>query len=129
LRLLGALCVFAVKSEQFPAAIFLDKLGASLYYLSVVGVRGQKKENRSGLTVSPAFSGHETFPFRYAWLKKGVDAVIQNPSVFSDDRAMIVLGVGKNMVHSIRHWCWAARLIEEETNSRSNYAATLCQET
>ena len=25
--------------------------------------------------VQHSFSGHETFPFRYPWLKKGVDAV------------------------------------------------------
>ena len=51
-----------------------------------------------------SFSGHETFPFRYTWLKKGVDAVSDDPSVFSSDRATITLGVGKNMVRSIRHW-------------------------
>ena len=62
--------------------------------------------------IKPSFSGHETFPFRYTWLKKGVDAVIDNPAVFSSDRATITLGVGKNMVRSIRHWCTAAGLIQ-----------------
>ena len=59
----------------------------------------------------PSFSGHETFPFRYTWLKKGVDAVRDDPSVFSSGRATITLGVGKNMVRSIRHWCITAGLI------------------
>jgi hypothetical protein len=59
------------------------------------------------------FSGHETFPFRHGWMKKGVDAVVADPSVFNADEAMTVLGVGKNMVRSIRHWCLAAGLIEE----------------
>jgi len=59
-----------------------------------------------------SFSGHETFPFRYAWMKKGVDAVAENPNVFGDDEAMSILGVGKNMVRSIRHWCVAAGLLE-----------------
>ena len=59
----------------------------------------------------PSFSGHETFPFRYTWLKKGVDAVSDEPSVFSSDRATITLGVGKNMVRSIRHWCITAGLV------------------
>ena len=27
--------------------------------------------------VQNSFSGHESFPFRYPWLKKGVDAVRQ----------------------------------------------------
>jgi hypothetical protein len=60
-----------------------------------------------------SFSGHETFPFRYAWMKKGVDAAAQDGSVFSRDEAMTVLGVGKNMVRSIRHWCLAAGVLEE----------------
>ncbi len=60
----------------------------------------------------PSFSGHETFPFRYTWLKKGVDAVTDDPFVFSSDQATIALGVGKNMVRSIRHWCTTAGLIQ-----------------
>ncbi len=60
-----------------------------------------------------AFSGHETFPFRYAWLKKGLDAAADDPAVFRRDEALTALGVGKNMVRSIRHWCLAAGVIEE----------------
>jgi hypothetical protein len=63
------------------------------------------------------FSGHETFPFRYGWLKKGVDAVRTDSGIFSRDDAIVHLGVGKNMVNSISHWCLAAGLIEE-TESR-----------
>src|SRR5436305_598372 len=59
------------------------------------------------------FSGHETFPVRYAWLKKGVDAASADGAVFRSDDAMIALGVGKNMVRSIRHWCLAAGVLEE----------------
>ena len=63
-------------------------------------------------TINPSFSGHQTFPFRYTWLKKGIDAVIENPAVFSSENASVTLGVGKNMVAAIRHWCWVSRLIE-----------------
>lgn len=66
-----------------------------------------------------SFSGHETFSFRYGWLKKGVDAIAKDSTFFSNERAMIDLGVGKNMVSSIRHWCLAARLIKEERGSSS----------
>ena len=59
------------------------------------------------------FSGHETFPFRYPWLKKGYDAVSADGTVFSRDDAITTLGVGKNMVRSIRHWCLAAGVIED----------------
>ena len=54
-------------------------------------------------------SGHETFPFRYTWLPKAVRNLTSNPKLFSDeDEAMVVLGVGKNMVRSIRFWAQAA---------------------
>ena len=59
------------------------------------------------------FSGHETFPFRYPWLKKGYDAVREDVTVFSREDAITTLGVGKNMVRSIRHWCLAAGILEE----------------
>lgn len=60
-----------------------------------------------------SFSGHETFVFRYGWLKKAVDAVLVNPSIFSKDHAIVELGVGKNMLRSIRHWGLATRVLEE----------------
>ena len=59
------------------------------------------------------FSGHETFPFRYGWLKKAVDAVRDNPAALSAEDAIIHLGVGKNMVQSMRHWALAALFVEE----------------
>ena len=70
--------------------------------------------------ISASFSGHETFPFRYTWLKKGVDAVRENPTIFADDNATITLGVGKNMVRSIHHWCQIAGLIEGDGVDSNN---------
>ena len=66
-----------------------------------------------GVSVVQHFSGHETFPFRYPWLKKGFDAVREDGDVFLRDDATTTLGVGKNMVRSIRHWCLAAGVLEE----------------
>ncbi len=57
-------------------------------------------------------SGHESFPPRYGWLKKGFDAVLKDPGIFNRDRAIVELGVGKNMVRSIRYWCQACKVIE-----------------
>ena len=63
-----------------------------------------------------SFSGHETFPFRTGWLKKGYEAAKNHPRFFLDqDTAMTLLGVGKNMVRSIRHWCLATKIVEETT--------------
>lgn len=65
------------------------------------------------LTIKPSFGGHEKFVFRDGWLKKGVDAVSIIPHIFSDDQALVTLGVGKNMVRSIRHWCLATGVLDE----------------
>lgn len=50
-----------------------------------------------------AFSGHESFQCKGLWLKKGYDYVKAGLS-FTDDYAVVELGVGKNMVASIRYW-------------------------
>jgi hypothetical protein len=62
-----------------------------------------------------AFSGHETFTFRYPWLKKGVDGLKGNSHIFTSESAIVELGVGKNMVSAIRHWCIVTGMIEEAT--------------
>lgn len=49
------------------------------------------------------FSGHESFACKSLWLKKGYD-FIQNNHKFKDLDAVVHLGVGKNMVSSIRYW-------------------------
>jgi len=70
----------------------------------------------------PLFSGHETFPLRYGWLKKAFDAVLgattkrhaADKSVFLDEDAIARFGVGKNMVASMRHWATCVSVITEE---------------
>jgi len=53
------------------------------------------------------FSGHETFHCRTFWLKKGFDFIsnLEKKNSFKDEeKAVVELGVGKNMVSSIRFW-------------------------
>lgn len=61
-----------------------------------------------------SFSGHETFPLRFNWLKKAADAVSRRPTIFSSDDAIAEFGVGKNMVRSIRHWGLATGVLEPD---------------
>lgn len=68
-------------------------------------------------TLRPTFGGHEKFVFRQGWLTKGIEAVRVDPLVFTREEALVTLGVGKNMVRSIRHWCLATGMIEEATGS------------
>lgn len=58
------------------------------------------------------FSGHETFPFRYTWLPKCIRNLTKYPDLFLRDDAIVILGVGKNMVQSMRYWCESLGLIE-----------------
>ncbi len=47
------------------------------------------------------FSGHETFYCKSLWLKKGYDFRLGG-NTFNQEDAVVKLGVGKNMVASIR---------------------------
>ena len=57
------------------------------------------------------FSGHDSFQCRQLWLKKGFDYV-QEGKNFNDEDAVVQLGVGKNMVSSIRFWLKAFNVID-----------------
>jgi hypothetical protein len=57
---------------------------------------------------------HETFTPRYGWLKKGYEAAVSDGKVFSAQDAIERLGVGKNMVRSIRSWCLAFHILEPD---------------
>ncbi len=60
------------------------------------------------------FARHETFYPRYGWVKKAVDAASANSDLFNDEMAVVELGVGKNMVRSIRHWGLAYKMLAQE---------------
>lgn len=62
-----------------------------------------------------SFSGHDSFQCRQLWLKKGYDYV-QEGKDFNDEDAVIQLGVGKNMVSSIRFWMKAFNVIDSKDN-------------
>jgi hypothetical protein len=71
----------------------------------------------------PLFSGHETFPLRFGWLKKVYDAVAtsahdpQNKrTIFLADDSIARFGAGKNMVASMRHWAQRAWIIEDDAD-------------
>jgi hypothetical protein len=67
---------------------------------------------------SPSFAGHESFTLRYGWLSKGVQAALKHPDLFSREDALVLLGVGKNMVRSIRYWGLATGFLQEDAGGR-----------
>lgn len=72
-------------------------------------------------TVKCSFSGHESFPCKTLWLKKGYDFVKEQKD-FNAPEAVVDLGVGKNMVASIRYWYKAFGLSKDiDTNWLADY--------
>jgi Protein of unknown function (DUF4007) len=65
-----------------------------------------------------SFSGHESFQCRSLWLKKGYDFVLKGKS-FNDEDAVVELGIGKNMVSSIKYWMKSFDLLDNEDNLTS----------
>lgn len=63
------------------------------------------------------FAGHQTFYFREGWLYKGLTTVVSKPGIFSDPFATDSLGVGRNMVESLRYWLKAFLLVDETTEA------------
>ena len=57
----------------------------------------------ASMTNKYIFSGHESFPCKSLWLKKGYDFVVKGRD-FNRPEAVVHLGVGKNMVASIHFW-------------------------
>ncbi len=71
--------------------------------------------------VNSVFARHETFHPRFGWLKKGFDAAVEDSGVFLADDATVRLGVGKNMVRSIRYWCDAFKILKEDQPTEFGY--------
>lgn len=59
-----------------------------------------------------AFGRHETFSLRYSWLTKGFQEFQEDNGIFNSDNATVQLGVGKNMVNSIRYWLRASHVLK-----------------
>ena len=59
-----------------------------------------------------SFGRNETFNLRYSWLNKGLKELKQNKSLFLLEEAPLILGVGKNMVNSIKYWLGAYQVID-----------------
>lgn len=70
------------------------------------------------------FAKHETFHIREGWLSKGMTAIKgaeekgELPTIFLDKDAPEKLGIGRNMVRSLRFWMQATGLAEERLEDR-----------
>ena len=70
-----------------------------------IAASGTEDEGWRTLPGPRVFSGHESFACRYGWLPKLYEAAVEDPELFSsDERAILRLGLGRNMVKSLRFW-------------------------
>jgi hypothetical protein len=77
------------------------------------------------------FRAHETFFIRKGWLSKGMKKITSNPNVFmgldkggNKINPMDELGIGANMVKSLRYWMQAVGLAEEKLETRKRQVLT-----
>lgn len=54
---------------------------------------------------------HETFSIREGWLEKAINEFYLDENCFSKEKGQRILGIGTNMVKSLRYWCTATQLI------------------
>ena len=55
---------------------------------------------------------HETFSIREGWIEKGLIKCSSNPQCFQKDKGTKELGLGSNMVKSLRYWLQACNLLK-----------------
>ncbi len=70
--------------------------------------------------MSMKFRAHETFFIRKGWLSKGMERVVAKSDLFVSkvENPMDVLGIGSNMVKSLRYWLQAVDLTSEPTSGK-----------
>jgi len=72
------------------------------------------------------FRAHETFFIRKGWLYKGMKNVVDDRTVFMGDNGnpMDILGIGANMVKSMRYWLQAVGLTVEPPQGKKYQTLT-----
>ncbi|MGF7048379.1 hypothetical protein J2T13_002887 [Paenibacillus sp. DS2015] len=67
------------------------------------------------------YGQHETFHLRLNWLRKGIKMINFDPRFFFDKNAAEKIGLGKNMVQSLRFWITATDIaIEIKSDDNKN---------
>ncbi len=66
-----------------------------------------------------SFGRNETFLLRYNWIFKGLSSLKHNEDIFNSPNALSTLGVGKNMMNSMRYWLSAYKLLDTKSKCTS----------
>ncbi|MDQ0201065.1 DUF4007 family protein [Neobacillus ginsengisoli] len=62
------------------------------------------------------YGQHQSFYLRDRWLNKAIRFLREDPRFFYDKEAFEKIGLGKNMVQSLRYWAVATGVVEEVFN-------------
>ena len=66
---------------------------------------------------SMAFGRNETFYLKYNWTFKALSTIEHNKDFLSLPDSYLDLGVGKNMLSSIKYWMNAYQILDEDRTS------------
>ncbi|ARK22058.1 DUF4007 family protein [Sporosarcina ureae] len=65
------------------------------------------------------YNQHQSFYLRDRWLSKAIRNTVEQPSFLYEKDAFEKIGLGKNMVQSLRHWVKATGVMEEDRKSKT----------
>lgn len=69
--------------------------------------------------VKMGYNQHQSFYLRDRWLSKAIRNTLKESSFLYEKDAFEKIGLGKNMVQSLRHWVKATGVMEEDRKSKS----------
>ena len=73
---------------------------------------------------------HGSFSIREGWFEKAIYSINKNEkerSIFSKENGVITLGIGANMVTSLRFWLIASEIIHEKNSYFTGFGNLLCE--
>lgn len=73
------------------------------------------------------FGQHQSFYLREGWLHKGLEAIAQDNTLLTQKDAFEKLGIGKNMIASLRFWLVACGVAEYDVKNKSYHITEMGQ--
>ena len=64
---------------------------------------------------------NESFSIRDGWIDKAINSLISEENIFYKNNGIRILGIGANMVKSLKYWLFASQIIEGKDNALSNF--------
>lgn len=69
-----------------------------------------------------AYGQHQSFHLRDRWLSKALKSLDRDERFFYDDTAFEKIGLGKNMVQSLRFWVEATKVVDKQEGKKHSHS-------